>query len=52
MGEKEDKIIGVILAIIFPTIGVLYKERACNGTVLLNLLLSILLWLPGKFNLR
>lgn len=44
--EAIEIILLVILAIIFPPIVALI-ERGCSGALLLNILLTILGWLPG-----
>lgn len=41
-----DDIIKIIFAIILPPIGVLF-ERGLSGTLLLNILLTLLGYIPG-----
>lgn len=41
-----ESIIMVVLAVVFPPLPVLI-ERGCSGTLLINVLLTLLGWLPG-----
>ena len=45
--KKEDRdLVALLLAIIFPPLGVLLKE-GLNVQLLLNIVLTLLGWLPG-----
>jgi len=45
-------ILEIILAFILPPLGVLLHTGLCNFTLLLNILLTILGWLPGMRDLN
>ena len=44
----NSDIIKIIFAIILPPLGV-FLERGCNADFLINILLTILGYIPGKF---
>jgi uncharacterized membrane protein YqaE (UPF0057 family) len=46
-----DTIVLVIIAFFIPPLAVYLHENACNNTTILNLILTILFWLPGTYNL-
>lgn len=46
MAFTASDIIKIIFAIIFPPLGV-FLEVGCNGTLLLNILLTCLGFIPG-----
>ncbi|KAG8630190.1 hypothetical protein KVT40_001809 [Elsinoe batatas] len=39
--------VSIILAIIIPPLGVLWKQRRVSGALLINILLTILGYIPG-----
>lgn len=40
----------VIIAFFLPPLAVYLHQNACNQTTLINLILTILFWLPGMWN--
>lgn len=44
-----SKLVKIILAILLPPIAVLL-ERGISGSLLLNILLTLLAWLPGAIH--
>lgn len=42
-----DKIILVIIALFIPPLAVYLHQNACNQTTIINLILTILFFLPG-----
>ena len=44
--EFEADIVSIILAVILPPLGVLYKEGA-NKQLVINLVLTLFGWVPG-----
>ena len=42
-----DKIVLCIIAFFLPPLAVYLHQNSCNQTTLINLILTILFWLPG-----
>ncbi|KAF2222406.1 UPF0057-domain-containing protein, partial [Elsinoe ampelina] len=40
-------LVSIILAIFIPPLGVLWKQRRCSPDLLINILLTILGYIPG-----
>ena len=47
-----DKLLLVIIAIFIPPLAVYLHQNACNQTTIINLILTILFFLPGRFAKR
>ena len=45
-----DTIVLVIIAFFLPPLAVYLHQNACNQTTIINLILTILFWLPGTSN--
>jgi len=45
-----DTIVLVIIAFFIPPLAVYLHENACNQTTILDLILTILFWLPGTYD--
>jgi len=48
-GVQMSRLVKIILAILLPPIAV-FLERGISGSLLLNILLTLLAWLPGAIH--